>query len=49
MLLVLATSAEAQLTMPAIETVGTSPPPNAQVPLSLTLQDERGAMRGRAL
>jgi protein SCO1/2 len=42
MLLVLATSAEARLTTPATQAVGASPPANAQIPLSLTLQDERG-------
>jgi protein SCO1/2 len=43
MLLVLATAAEARLTATAIEFVGASPPANAQVRLSLTLQDEAGA------
>jgi protein SCO1/2 len=42
MLLVLATTAEARLTTPATQAVGASPPANAQIPLSLTLQDERG-------
>jgi protein SCO1/2 len=43
MLLVLTTTAEARLTAPSIEAVGASLPANAQVPLSLTLQDETGA------
>jgi hypothetical protein len=47
MLLVLATSAEARLTAPAIEAVGTSPPANAHVPLSLTLQLETGLASAR--
>jgi protein SCO1/2 len=40
---VLATSAEAGLTAPAIQSVGASPPAGARVPLSVTLRDETGA------
>ena len=40
---VLATSAEAGLTAPAIQSVGASPPADARVPLSVTLRDETGA------
>jgi len=42
-LLVLATSAEAGLTAPAVASVGASPPAGARVPLSVTLLDETGA------
>jgi protein SCO1 len=41
--LVLATSAEAGLTAPAIGSVGALPPADARVPLSVTLFDETGA------
>lgn len=45
MLLLSVTCAEAGLTAPAIETVGVSPPANAQVSLALVLKDETGAPR----
>jgi protein SCO1/2 len=41
--LVLANSAEAGLTGPAIASVGVSPPADARIPLSVTLLDETGA------
>jgi protein SCO1 len=45
LLLVLAAPAEARLIAPDIDAVGVAPPPNAQVPLALTLQDETGGER----
>jgi protein SCO1/2 len=43
--LVLATSAEAGLTAPAIDSVGASPPAGARVPPAVTLLDETGVPR----